>query len=128
MKNKQSKNIVYNSSINSGGDTHIGDIINIHQVKEENEASSQNFNVEESQNLKVLISKNKIKKALELLIGFTGKNDKDLYNQVIGQSQRWNNLQEEKRKGIISSERESILSNRIIYAILGILDELEKSI
>lgn len=125
MSDKKNKNIVSKSNLSANGDLHIGDIIHIHKVKEIPVSDRKKLLKTEIEHLRILISKNKIKECLELILAYSKEFDKDLYTQAIQQSQRWNNMQKDKSLGLINYEEASKITNRLVYAILGIVNELQ---
>ena len=107
------------------GQIHIGDIINIHQVLEQSPTTLSDPEKEQlKEAIQQLISTNKIKAALEKLLQLTKNGDTDLHSQVILLSNRWNRLKSEKNAGILTSEQANISQNRIMMAILSLVEEL----
>lgn len=123
--NEKGKNIIKKSNLNAGRDIHVGDkIVNIYNTQED--ANETSFSKQNTLQVRDLIGKNKIKKSLELLLKYTKVADDDLYNQMVQQSQRWNQLQKNLLLGLISNEDASIISARIVMALLNIVNELEE--
>ncbi len=127
-ENKNTKNTVSGSSkVNAGGNVHIGDIINIHQVQKETPLIQGKLNAETAKNIRNLIKRSKVKDALEELLKISETTDADLHDQIISQSERWNKLQKDERLGILSSSEGSVIRNRIVYNLLGFVTEMEAS-
>jgi len=110
---------------NNTGTIHIGDIINIQQVLEQSPTSLSTPEQQALKNqLQTLISTNKIKQALELILKLSKNKDSDIQTQALMLSNRWNSLQKEINGGIISNENANISRNRIISAMLNFIEEL----
>ncbi len=124
---QDSKNTVSNSSINAGGNIHIGDIINIQQTVSESSKQKTPFNADQAGAIRKLIGNNKIKQALEQLLQHTNGQDEDLYTQVVQLSQQWNKLQRQETMGIISSSEANVTSNKIVYGLLDVVNQLEQN-
>lgn len=120
--------MISNSSLNAGRDIHVGDkIVNIYKtVEDKDKTIGASLTIEKITQVRTFISKNRIKNALEFLLEYTRKADDDLYNQVIQQSQRWNQLQKNKMLGLLSNEQAGIISARIVMSLLNVLNELEE--
>lgn len=79
-----------------------------------------------TENIKKLIQRSKIKKAINELLIVSKSIDADLYNEVLQQSAAWNALAKEERMGTVSRSHANVSRNRITSAILEILEELEE--
>ena len=120
----ESKNTVNQSSIKiESGNIHIGDIVNIHNKKEE-KPDSNKITPKIAREIQNLIANNKIKKALEQLLKHAQLVHEDLHSQIIQQSQRWNELAKNEMLGILSTSEAGVIRNRIVYSLLGITKEL----
>lgn len=80
-------------------------------------------------NIKGLIANGRVSDALSELSWFIQKEGygSDLKNTVVLLSSRFNQLQKEVRLGVISHGEENISKNQINFALLELLDEIEKS-
>lgn len=123
---QDSKNTVNNSSINAGGNIHIGDIINIQQAVSESTTPKSSFNADQAGAIRKLIGNNKIKQALEQLLQHTNGQEEDIYMQVVQLSQQWNKLQRQETMGILSSSEANVTSNKIVYGLLDVVNQLEQ--
>lgn len=126
MKNnkiEKNKNALIKSKLSAKGDIHVGDIIHIHNVPDN---GTKKISKTETEELRKLISSNKVKKCLESLLVLSKGVDEDLYNQALHQSQRWNEMKKDRMLGLASFEESGLISTRIVYAVLGMIDELEK--
>lgn len=124
INTSNSKNTLVDNTIKDSN-VHVGDkIINVYHSQEKATETGSNTG-QIAKRVKDLVAKSKIKQALEILLTNKAVMDEDLNNAVIQQSQRWNNLKKDEMLGVISSEKADILRNRIVYAILGIANELE---
>lgn len=108
------------------GNIQIADTIHIHQVLAEGskDISSQK-RVSGIENIHDLIGKNKMKAALEELLRLSKSMDKDVQNQVILLTSRWNRLKQERFAGTVSGEAANIQQNKILMGVLGMLEEFE---
>lgn len=127
---ENSKNVLGNSSINAGGNVHIGDIIHIQQPVTENNPpnSAPTFNADTAGTLRKLIGNNKIKQALEQLLQHTNGKHEDIYAQAVQYSQQWNKLQKQETLGILTSSEASTAGNKIVYGLLELISELEQGL
>ncbi len=129
-KKEKNKNVIKGSKINVGGNLHLGDIVNINELsaapKEEEEAEVPPISSTLIENIRQLIVDNKVKESLEQLLIHTKAHDQDLYNMVVLHAQRWNKLKNDQAKGVIEQSDASVISNRIVNNLLGILDDLER--
>ena len=71
------------------------------------------------------ISEGEIESSLRLLINHVKNKDNELYNNVVLISSRFSNLKNDNILGLISQERYSIESNKIVYSILETIKLLE---
>ena len=118
---KGSKNVVANSQI-TGNNIHIGDIIKIESILKEEDTTVLDKNIDE---LKLLISVNKIKEALEvLLVKSKSSPDLSLQNSVVSLTNRWNSLQQRAYDGLLTEESLFVGSNRIVRSMLEIINKL----
>lgn len=78
---------------------------------------------EQVKTIKTLIAKDKIEKALDLLLKYFDENQ--IENELLLNSARFNELKSITRKGIISTEAGIIEKNKIRLSILEILEEIE---
>ena len=75
--------------------------------------------------LRTLIAQGKTRKAIKQLLRITGKlEDKDLYNDVVFQSSRYEEYLKNKMKGTLSNEALDIALGRVNEALLEIIDRL----
>jgi len=110
--------------IEGNDNVHIGDIINIYEMSEKEQNKKGDINkIAEKANQ--LIAKNKIKRALELLLIHSKDLDEDIYTHIVQQSQRWNKLKMEELSGTIKEGKARIISNRITYGLLEMINELK---
>ena len=72
------------------------------------------------------ISEGETESSLRLLIEYVKNKDKELYNNVVLISSRFSSLKNDNVLGIISQEKYSIESNKIVYSILETIKLLEK--
>lgn len=115
-----------NNITNNQGTINIADTIHIHQVLAEGTKDiSLQKRVSGIENIHDLIGKNKMKAALEELLRLSKSMDKDVQNQVILLTSRWNRLKQERFGGTISSEAANIQQNKILMGVLGMLEEFE---
>lgn len=122
-KFSNNKNSIVDSEIKAGGNVHIGDI-HYHQAKPENDQVEKGGDSLDSEALKKLIAKNRIKEVLDTLEAYTNKKDKNLNMEIIAQQRKWTDLKSKSRMGVISNEEAGMIQNRICFALLNIIDDL----
>ena len=120
-----SKNIVSDGKIEAGGNVHIGDIVNVYKAEGAVEADKTSLPTQTAEEIRKKIARSRIKQALEQLLVETKKRDEDLYQQMLQQSERWNNLQKDERLGLTTYEQAGVIRARIVSGLLGIVQELE---
>ena len=76
-------------------------------------------------NIRKFISEGEIESSLRLLMNHVKNKDKDLYNNVVLISSRFSNLKNDNILGLISQEKHSLESNKIVYSILETIKLLE---
>lgn len=100
--------------------------IPIHQILSDSTASISKQNIQKGiEDIRQLISKSKVKVALEELLQLSKGMDTDIQNQVILLTSRWNRIRQETLMGTISQEQASIQQNRILMGMLGLLEDFE---
>lgn len=113
------------------GTVQIADTININHYHAPSPSQGQvtpnqraeiNAGIEE---IKSLISKNKIKQAIEKLLATTQNMDDDSHNSAILLASRWNGLQNNIHSGLIDGQSATVSQNQIKSSLLYTLDELE---
>jgi hypothetical protein len=119
----QSKNTISNSSINAGGNVHIGDIINIHQVQQKSAPEAQDTQ-EVVEKIQGMIMQNQISEALEEMLIATKEKKGSVADHAILLTQQWNSLQSERRVQLISEENATVRANRIVYGLSELVKEL----
>jgi len=125
MRKKNNRYSISKSNINSGGNFQIGDYTCYDSQKSQN-SKINSFDLPIDWSLvREQIAKGRINQVLQKLLSAAEIKDKDLYEEVIIQSERWEKLQIEKKLDKIIPEKEEIKRNRIIRALLYIVDELE---
>lgn len=72
-----------------------------------------------------LISEYESKKAINLLLDYTQKNDLSQYNDLILQSSRFNGLAKQQNQGIISREHYDMSLSRIHVALQSIIEDIK---
>lgn len=72
------------------------------------------------------ISEGEVELGLRQLLEYVKAKDDDLYNNVVLISSRHNNIRNDSILGLISQEKYSIESNKIVYSILETIKLLEK--
>ncbi len=72
-----------------------------------------------------MISKNRIKQAIEKLLSTTQNMDSDSHNSAILLASRWNSLQSDKHAGLIDAQSAMVSQNQIKASLLYTLEELE---
>ena len=120
------KNVVEGSSINAQGNVHIGDVININQYfdigdRDRGTGNEKVINLNKNY-LKAEVQKEKVAQVIDSLLAYTQKEDEYYFNEVILLAQRWNRLNSDIRKGVITQENATISKNRITYAVLEAID------
>lgn len=93
--------------------------INIFDEVKKNESSD--FEI-----IRNYISEGETESSLRLLVEYVKNKDQELYNNVVLISSRFSNLKNDNVLGIISQEKYSIESNKIVYSILETIKLLEK--
>lgn len=73
-----------------------------------------------------LIAQGRIDKAIQKMKDIVKDNDSSLYGQIILQSSRWEDLKKSEFQGIISLQEASIERNRIVFALLNYVSEIEQ--
>jgi hypothetical protein len=126
MANKDSNhNVISNSSINVGGNMHIGDIINIHlNQPSENPVQDFIFGKEAAEEVKNLISKGQMESAFDILLSNAKKSDTQIFNEIIALAKQWEDLQRETRIGLLSTDEKFRLASRITFSLLQSTDQL----
>ena len=71
-----------------------------------------------------LIEKNKIKSVLELMLPLSKIKDEDLHHTCLLLANRWNRLMKERRDGTIGESRYDRALNKIIMALISLMEEL----
>jgi len=111
--------------INAKGNVYISDVINVYNEKNQ-VPKEKGDKVALAEAIQKLISKNKIKPAIKLLLNYSKDLDEDLHEQVLAQSRRWTKLKKEEMLGVVSSSEANTISNRIVYGLLGIVRDLNQ--
>lgn len=75
--------------------------------------------------IKKLLSDNKIFEAIDFLALTTSSNNPELHNQIILQSSSLHELTKKINMGIIYEENAVILRNKIVYSLINIVDEIK---
>lgn len=120
---KKSKNVLSNNSIIVGRDLHVGDKFNLSTSKKHTNSTPNAVSTLTA--IREEIAKDKIKKAIKMLLIFPKLKDEDLRNEILHQSRRWNHLKKKERLGTISDENAGLTFNRIIKSLLEIINDLE---
>lgn len=116
-----SKNVVTNSQITANS-IHIGDIINIETLLKQDKSPLLTKSVDE---LKLLISKNKIKEVLEaLLVKSKLSPDLEFQDSVIALTNRWNKIRQKATRGLLTEEEHSVGVNRLVRSMLEIMNSI----
>lgn len=120
----------YNVQGNQGS-VQIADTINIHHYHAPSPGQGQVTPVQKNEinagieEIKGLISNNKIKQAIERLLATTQNMDSDSHNSAILLASRWNSLRNDIHMGVIDQQTGMITQNQIKASLLYTLDELE---
>ena len=85
--------------------------------------SAPHFDADEIRNM---IASNKIELAISALTNDAKTADKELYNMVLMQSGKFNDLKKKQRMGIIETSEANMMMNQINAALLDIISELEE--
>ena len=75
--------------------------------------------------LKDLLAKEKTEEVFERLLDLTEKQDKNQYDMVLLLSARFNRVNNQENKGIISNAEAGIERNRINNSLASLIDELK---
>ncbi len=122
---QNSKNTISNSSISAGGNVHIGDVINIHQVQQQ-ESPEAGENADIAEKIQNLITQSQIREALELMLLATKNMRGSLPDHTILLTQQWNSLQSDRRASLISDADATVRANRIVYGLNELVKELKR--
>ena len=79
-------------------------------------------------NIKNLIQQGDLQNAIIHLIEITNQYSSRFYNEVILHAANLKQLQENERKGILSTEEIRREKNRITYALLDLINEIDREI
>jgi hypothetical protein len=128
------KNIIKGGTIRAGGDFRLGDDVvsgnqNVQIVhnysgggKDKNPATSPTTPLQTQ--LKNLLRKGKIAEVIERLLDHSEPNDKELNNQVLLLSARFNRINNQEHNGVISYAEAGIERNKINAALAGLIEEM----
>ncbi len=119
------KNNVKDSTLNAGGNMHIGDIINFNLSREVFTEEGL-LTKEIKEGIKLLISKGDMEKAIDLLLGHAKQLDNSIFNELISIARQWEELQRDVRIGVLSSDEKFRLSSKITFALLNSADALQR--
>ncbi|MEQ8704474.1 MAG: hypothetical protein RIC19_11170 [Phaeodactylibacter sp.] len=118
-----SKNVVNGSNI-EGQNIHIGDII--HQHTSSTPLVGQKGQ-EDTEAIRQLIAKGKLKQAMEALAGFAkGKGDNDATDQVNLLKSQWAAFNKQNRMRLLSYEDSTLQRNKITHSMLELLREFDE--
>ncbi|MCB0547542.1 MAG: hypothetical protein KDD19_08125 [Phaeodactylibacter sp.] len=115
----ESKNVIQDANIQAGGNVHIGDVYNYNSPPP---AEGQ----PELEQIRALISKNKVEQAIESLMATAKAKDEDSYGEVQLLANSWKELQRQNRIGIVTYDQATTRRNQIIHNLLQIIRSLEK--
>ena len=132
-----SKNRIEGSVIKAGGNVHVGDQTILHQdasgpdspiaaqvIKVELSNLDQKIVATLADRARQLIAKGKVKHSIGLLVDFSRQHRlKNLETEVAGFSARFEDLNRQKQKGLLSAEEATRISNRITDAVLELLKD-----
>lgn len=79
------------------------------------------------QDVKMTIAKGRVKGALDMLQQYAEAQGDYMINEILLLTSRYNNLRKESMMGTISREEANLGNNRIVYAMLELIKELEKN-
>lgn len=130
------KNTIKGGTIKAGGDFRMGDDVvtgNEHvQIFHNYYGGSKGKGTPGSPDagtkseLKALLAKEKTEEVIERLLDLSESSDKDLNNNVLLQSARYNRINNQEMKGVISNAEAGIERNKINDALARLIDEIEK--
>lgn len=128
------KNLIKGGTIKAGGDFRLGDDVfsdnqNVHIVhnyfgggKGQEKTPPPHEGVKSE--LKNLLRKEKTEEVIERLLDLTESHDKDLNNNVLLLSARFNRINNQEHKGVISNAEAGIERNKINAALASLMDDL----
>lgn len=117
---ENSKNTLLNSSINAGGNVHIGDIIHYHPTPPNPGQSPANA-PEMVRGIRQLIATNRIQEAISQILQLGENQSPQIHNESLQVSLRWEGLAHKERIGIISNADANLERNQIVSALLDML-------
>lgn len=77
--------------------------------------------------IKELISKDSVNRALKNMIEYF-EDDKEIHNEVILLSSKWNNIEKSKRLGILLNSEINVIENQIKFGLISLIDKREEEI
>lgn len=124
MSIKNSKNTISNSFIKVGQSINIGDIIDTHiqQKEESNPQKEREVNVDQ---IKTLISQGSVEEAIDLLLRNTKSKNNGLFNEVVIIARQWEEMQQDVRIGLISTDDKYRLASKITFGLLAVIDKID---
>jgi hypothetical protein len=120
---KESKNVISNSSVQVGGNLHIGDIINLH-LNRELSTTETTFSKNDADKIKQLIGKGEMEQGINLLLSYAKGINNRIFNEIISIARQWEDLQRETRIGLLSTDEKFRLASKITHSLLSATDNL----
>ena len=125
MARKENISNITNSQVNIGGNYIVGD--QQASTGGDQQKSNSKSNPKKESGVLELITKSKIKEALEQLVTITGGVDDDLHTRSLLLMERWNRLGQQQKLGALSLEDIDIAQNRIAEQLIQMSKELKRS-
>lgn len=135
--NYDQKNIIQGGTIKAGGDFRLGDDVvtgnqNVHVVHnyysggqgKGSLSSSSDANLKSK--LKALLGKEKTEEVIERLLDLSETEDKELNTRVMLLSARFNRINNQEHKNVISNTEAGIERNKINEALARLIDDVVK--